>query len=294
MNKGTLCALIASGTTLFGCSTPQEARQIPATTSSIPAPATKTYRSALQSRLGTPKQAPSRGYSTPYSEVEFTLGEDKGENRQFEFRGIVINGEVHDYGKNRFAENDELEFILRPDSREKVVFIEGDPRTARSETTELYVFKPVINADGKPARELWYSDTDPKHPMKALFKRPSLTGKDLDILYENNTNIVMPDFEAIQIGEKWFLAPRAGDNDATKSPYYLVPAEDLETGAQRDGTNETGKVFIRTTKGIYRGIRMTNEAYAEREEAYKKRLAEEAEKAKREESSNSGVIELVK
>ncbi len=292
MSKGTLCALVASTAALAGCNTPSNNHQIDSRDPSIPAPTVKAYRSGLQNKPDV--YAPAREYSTPHSGIEIALGKDKGENRQFEFRGIVINGEVHDYGKNQFPENDELGFVLKPDSREKIVFIEGDPRTARSEIGEVYVFTRVMNADGKPARELWYSDADPEHPIKAIFKRPNLTQRELDILYENNTNIIMPDFEAIQINERWFLAPRAGDNDKTRSPYYLVPTEGLETGAQREGTSETGKVFVRTAKGIYRGIRMTSEEYGRREEAYKKRLEEEAKKAEQAQSPDSGIIDLVK
>lgn len=273
MNTRGLLGLVASAT-LTGCSynAPQGVNT-PAKT-----PVARTYRSGLET--STTFTTPVREYGTPHSTIEFELGSDSGATQRFGFAGVVINGINHRYGANPFREKDELGFTLKPDTNERIVFIEaslkGDglhPATARSEINELYVFSPVMNSEGKPAREFTYSVTDHVYGKKAEFSRPNLQDQTRGVMYENNTNIIMPDLHPVRINNEWYYTPLASDNDNSKSSFYLIPARGTEKGAERS----TGAVFLRSPQGLYRGTRMTQAEYNQREET--QRLAEEAEVA---------------
>lgn len=228
-------------------------------------PLIRTYRGDLETRATW--EAPNREYASPHASIEFELGSDPGNRRHFGFKGVVINGENLDYGANLHSQPEELSFVLKPDTNERIIFREAQlngngmhPATARSEISELYVFSPVMNADNKPSTEFTYSLTDPIHGKKATFKRPDLTGVARGILHDNNETIIMPDLMPTRINGEWFYTPLA-ESDPSKSPFYLIPVEGTEVGTQRP----TGEIFLRTTRGIYRGTRMTVTDYNNRE-----------------------------
>lgn len=285
-----LTSMLAT-TVLAGCTSTPQYKPEPA-----PAPVEpqiRTYRGGLETRATW--STPDREYGTPHSRIEFELGSDTGQSRHFGFKGIIINGVNHDYGTNIYPEKDELNFILKPDTNERIIFTEaslnGDgvhPATARSEIDVLYVFSPVIGTDGKPATQFTYSLDDPIHGKKAQFNRPDLKGEARGIWHDNNETIVMPDLMPTKIDGRGFYTPFANDGDPSKSTFYLIPTEGTDVGAQRP----TGEVFLRTTKWIYRGTMMSVVDYNKREET--QRLQREAEAQRQQLQSTSPGIGLVK
>lgn len=220
-------AAIAAGATAYDANA-QSPTSAPAIPSTQPA-RTQTY---IPENLTTPTKSRVR------SSQDVKIDESKS--------AVEINGDVYIRYENKFAEEDELGFMLRlPQDRDIAYNIQEDSITATVIPNKFYIPTRATDTDGR-----FYTSLD-------------LEGR------KNNFN-----FETTVMGDTEFFTPRA-ETTGDMLPFYMAHVN-LE---QEDNVliNQDGTRTIRAPRGIFTLEGISAEDYTTRVAAFE--AAEAAEKA---------------
>lgn len=255
----------------------------------------RVYKSGLETGLTQTENI--LAYNTEAVISNLGITEFNMENHEWGFAGIMIGSQPYTIKENVSPLPGERSFIAWPQERET---IQVRPVGLEANLTNewVYVFKPEMNDEGKPATRAQFRP-DGEYGLRAEIKRPEFNGRQAGIVHTSHKDINLR-IQLCVIDGITYSTPVAPQLSNEKSDFLLIPLNDatdslgnrMETYGL-DIKRDTGEVTILSTTGIWRGHKITLEEYEGRAETLRQ-AEREARRLEEIRETNPGIIDSLK